>query len=176
MKDYKEEIFEILTDIIKDETIEGFKIYDICIDKEKLQYIDNNFVSYKILNNNILLRYFVMKKVDDAIEIRIINNDILKNIQEKFDNVKYKETEGYARISISDINEIKKISNEIKEIFKYLFLQYIQTEESFGCCSKYVQCSDNLACIQKDLRIRLGCLYKKNLENNRIFYGKNKNI
>ena len=48
--------------------------------------------------------------------------------------------------------------------------------QSFGCCDKYIQCSDALKCIHEDLLYSTSCMYRKNLENGKIFYGKNKNI
>lgn len=48
--------------------------------------------------------------------------------------------------------------------------------ETFGCCSRYVECSDAQKCIHPDLSIALSCQYRQNLLNGRIFYGKNKNI
>ena len=80
------------------------------------------------------------------------------------------------RININEINELIKISDEIQEIFKMLFIEYMAKEESFGCCSKYIECSDRKHCVQENIRFRFGCSYKKNLDNNKIFYGKNKNI
>jgi hypothetical protein len=45
--------------------------------------------------------------------------------------------------------------------------------ESFGCCSKYIECSDIRECLHKDDPEFSGCMYRKNLEAGRIFYGKN---
>ncbi len=45
----------------------------------------------------------------------------------------------------------------------------------FGCCDKFVQCSDAKKCVHSDLLYSTACMYRKNLENNKIFYGKNKN-
>ena len=46
--------------------------------------------------------------------------------------------------------------------------------ESFGCCSSYVDCSDNRSCIHAGNSEYEGCQYRKNLEIGQIFYGKNK--
>lgn len=51
-----------------------------------------------------------------------------------------------------------------------------QGGKAIGCCSRYVECSDAMKCIQKDDSISSVCYYKKNLESGRIFYGKNKTI
>lgn len=50
------------------------------------------------------------------------------------------------------------------------------TTFSFGCCNDFVICSDAGQCHKKDDPYYRGCLYRKNLEAGRVFYGKNKNI
>lgn len=46
----------------------------------------------------------------------------------------------------------------------------------FGCCNDFIGCSDALKCLKLDNPDYRGCLYRKNLESGRVFYGKNKNI
>lgn len=41
----------------------------------------------------------------------------------------------------------------------------------FGCCSRYRECSDARRCLAPD--IGHGCMYRRNLEAGRIFYGRN---
>lgn len=48
--------------------------------------------------------------------------------------------------------------------------------EMIGCCDMFIMCSDALSCLKSDDPHYNGCLYRKNLEAGRIFYGKNKNI
>jgi len=45
--------------------------------------------------------------------------------------------------------------------------------EVFGCCSSYVECSNDGKCLHPREEFYLGCQYRKNLEVGRIFYGKN---
>lgn len=177
-KNLNEQIFNVLKDIIKDTSIEGFNINNIILEKEKLSNCElKTGHSYKVFINNVLLKYTPMKKKNDTIEIRYLNNEMFLRVKEKFKNVSFnKEKDIYIKIDITSADELFKISEEIIEIYKFLFIQFITQKESFGCCSRYEQCSDNLKCIQEDLRIRLGCIYKTNLENKRIFYGKNKNV
>ena len=47
--------------------------------------------------------------------------------------------------------------------------------DSFGCCNDFIRCSDNLECLHKDNLDYVGCLYRRNLEAGKVFYGKNKN-
>jgi len=46
----------------------------------------------------------------------------------------------------------------------------------FGCCSLYVECSDEKECIRWRDEEYLGCAYRRNLEAGRIFYGRNATI
>lgn len=41
---------------------------------------------------------------------------------------------------------------------------------SFGCCSKYKECSNQRKCVHINTMYAKGCQYRKNLEKNRIFY------
>ena len=43
----------------------------------------------------------------------------------------------------------------------------------FGCCSLYVECSDEKECLRWRDEEYLGCAYRRNLEAGRIFYGRN---
>ncbi len=46
----------------------------------------------------------------------------------------------------------------------------------FGCCNDFIICSDALKCHKKADPFYRGCLYRKNLEAGRVFYGKNRNV
>jgi mRNA-degrading endonuclease HigB of HigAB toxin-antitoxin module len=43
--------------------------------------------------------------------------------------------------------------------------------ETFGCCSRYLECSNNRKCLYASDPDYAGCGYRKNLEVGRIFYG-----
>ena len=47
---------------------------------------------------------------------------------------------------------------------------------TFACCNDFERCSDAGKCLKTENRMYNGCLYRKNLEAGRIFYGKNKTI
>ena len=54
-------------------------------------------------------------------------------------------------------------------------LQHYEPSDRFGCCSKFVACSDAEKCLHANNFYARCCWYRKNLEAGRIFYGKNKN-
>ncbi|WP_024833808.1 hypothetical protein [Ruminiclostridium josui] len=47
---------------------------------------------------------------------------------------------------------------------------------SFDCCSSFMKCSDEWACVYADHPLFTGCTYRKKLESGICFYGKNQNI
>ena len=53
---------------------------------------------------------------------------------------------------------------------------YISKAGSFACCARYEECSDAKKCLHPNQLYSTACAYRKNLENNKIFYGKNNNI
>lgn len=67
-----------------------------------------------------------------------------------------------------------QVINNIKAIFEQCYMD--ESVESFGCCARYKECSDEIKCLHPDIKFAKGCIYKTHLENGRIFYGKNRNI
>lgn len=68
------------------------------------------------------------------------------------------------------------------EIYQFLYdtlfkaVKEFKPSERFGCCEKYVACSDARKCLHSNNFYARCCWYRQNLEAGRIFYGKNKNI
>ena len=71
------------------------------------------------------------------------------------------------KINFQDIKNSKQLlDKEITKLFSF---------ETLGCCSRYVECSDAKTCLHPDFLYASGaCMYKKNLDAGRIFYGKNR--
>ncbi|MCD8368587.1 MAG: hypothetical protein LUC48_11335 [Clostridiales bacterium] len=46
----------------------------------------------------------------------------------------------------------------------------------YGCCSRYLECSDAKRCVHPDIMFAVQCAYRKNLMAGHIFYGKNANV
>ncbi len=67
------------------------------------------------------------------------------------------------------------ISKFILPFLKYA-LEVYKPDKTFACCSRYVECSDAKKCLHPNPIYSKQCWYRDNLENNKIFYGKNKNI
>lgn len=77
-----------------------------------------------------------------------------------------------------DLSNENSLEDHIQLIFKgvdkYVYDNYVA--EAFGCCHRFIECSDAKACLHPDELHAKGCMYKTNLDEGRIFYGKNKNI
>jgi hypothetical protein len=80
----------------------------------------------------------------------------------------------FIRFHIRGLADVVKMRDLLLDIFE------TRREEAMGfqvgCCHLYLDCSDALECLNKNNFIRSNCLYKKNLEQGRIFYGKNRNL
>ncbi len=68
------------------------------------------------------------------------------------------------------LDHIKALKEKKRVIFRNL------TTDTFGCCNDFERCSDALQCLHPENRFYNGCMYRKNLEAGKVFYGKNKNV
>lgn len=87
------------------------------------------------------------------------------------------QSEDFIRIDLSQFWSIVNDSEfkiSFGKILDKIFVG-VFSFEAFGCCHKYEACSDAKKCLHQDLAYATACMYRKNLEQGRIFYGKNKN-
>jgi hypothetical protein len=79
----------------------------------------------------------------------------------------------WVEIRLKELAEISALEDAVGNIFEY---EIKRTHgDLFGCCSRYVQCSDSRKCAHEDFLLSLACQYRINLLEDRIFYGKNRN-
>lgn len=66
----------------------------------------------------------------------------------------------------------------VQEMLRTLFQECFnrQNVEALGCCNDHVCCLDAGHCLHEDDKFYLGCIYRTNLEEGRIFCGKNRNV
>lgn len=76
-------------------------------------------------------------------------------------------------ITVDDRPDIAAIFTNLMELKRKIFRNTIT--DTFGCCNDFVSCSDARRCLHAEDRFYNGCQYRTNLENGRIFYGKNAN-
>lgn len=129
---------------------------------------ENQDGSISIKAKSILVAKIKLSKRTAYIEVKskyekdFINFEVIRT---KNDN---------SRIKIDGIDEVLALSEQLSIVYMKVLSEL--GEESFGCCHRYVECSDALKCLHPDFLTSLACSYKKNLDKGRVFYGKNKNI
>ena len=74
----------------------------------------------------------------------------------------------------SDSSNLLLYLEKLKEMKNNIFRNL--NTDTFGCCNDFIHCSDALECLHQNDRFYNGCMYRKNLEAGKVFYGKNKNI
>ena len=118
--------------------------------------------------------YIFKSKTKKWYSIKIGNKTLLKvdvgksvTITDAVDdrNIRFETTE-VLKIVQNNINIIKNT---------YSVFMLESDDDMFGCCSSYMECSNQKRCI-KDNDFSRNCYYRKNIEMGKIFYGKNRNI
>ena len=67
------------------------------------------------------------------------------------------------------INDDKNGKEYIKNIAEYCLSIY-ESSSTFGCCSKYNECSKVKECVHENKLYSTGCMYRKKLEKNIIYF------
>lgn len=77
-----------------------------------------------------------------------------------------------------DFSNVEESTSSFERLLVALLASYkaAHPKDQFGCCHQYVECSDAGKCLHPDQIYSLSCQYRKNLENGKIFYGKNRNV
>lgn len=103
------------------------------------------------------------------IEFKICNLDwfVKHNIP-----IKQLKSYDYFRFMLEDFDMLEvQPKDEVAELVKDMVVNTMRFEP-FGCCGKYVECSVQKRCLHTDPLYLTACMYRKNLENGRIFYSK----
>lgn len=137
----------------------------------KSAVLSKNKTDYSIkFKGNIVLKF---KSVDtDCIYIK---NDFKDEVLKRYGHDTCQFTSAFIVLPVTAINDFdENFSDLLLLIVQKLLGHY--TADEFGCCSRYLDCSDAKQCVHPNHIESLGCAYKRNLEKGLIFYGKNKNI
>lgn len=114
------------------------------------------------------------------VKLSIFSDEVTLFYKTKFDLEKVLLPSS-AKIKILKTKQSATFDN-LEDLLNYLdvyirhCVDHYSSSASFGCCSKHIECSDALKCLHENKLYSTGCYYRKNLENGRIFYGKNRNI
>ena len=165
--------------------INSFKANNIYEEQKKCTYIFQKF--YDFISNQILIGFNIVGSIDSSSNFLY---DALKNEINKYFTNNMIDIVRIAKIYVPNLSEytipalcsyyrIPYDEKNICDIINQLYIilrEKIPAELEFGCCSRYIECSDNMYCNNPDRHIAKGCHYKKHLDKGQIFYGKNKNI
>lgn len=163
---------------------------------EKSLYLAQNVgrVTKKITSYSVCIYEPEYPKLPDR-KIDQTRNSIVLNIKEKgtalelivgkrqFDNLDF-DADLDARELKSDKSNIHVyIDNEDVDLIEFIKVNtiysvknYKSKASTFGCCSRFNECSDAKKCVHVNRLYSMACSYRKNLDAGRIFYGKNRNI
>lgn len=131
-------------------------------------YNNNQKYGFSVLFNSTLIVRF------NAIEYSVVVNKKYNKMVLEYhgENIKEVKSPQYSikATFTSQIDVVKFIEKIIVQ-----FVDDYSPTERFGCCHRYVECSDAGKCTAPDLFHAKGCFYRDNLEKGKIFYGKNAN-
>ena len=144
--------------------------YDAPIDSEILVFQEIlNCSSVYFLNKGLLFFQIRFRKKTKYL---LIPEEYENELPEDTMISKTKSDEGMIRITLEVPEDVLKYVPVLRSILKKLETRY----STFACCGRYEACSDALKCIHPDVKFALGCQYRHNLMNGRVFYGKNRNV
>lgn len=65
----------------------------------------------------------------------------------------------------------KTFEGWIIDLVRYRIKTFVSAADSFGCCSRFNECSDAKKCIHPNRLYSTACTYRRHLEAGEIFYG-----
>ncbi len=161
-----ERIREALLDIIHNPEYERF--LEVATNKDGTISIKAKSILVAKVKLTHRTRYFeVRTKNVDYFEKYISTNSI-------FSSCAITNLGEWSRITVKSVDEVLAFASLISIVYMLVLSEL--GGESFGCCARYVECSDAKECTNPDKMMSFACAYKRNLEAGRIFYGKNKTI
>lgn len=155
-------------------------IYDKSFDQIKLSRIKNSSGYDTIVISSEMTSY--RPKIDNVVIARIKDTGINQYISFKskykywFDERDiYTEStvsdQGYLRVSLIDFwYIINNYDTEFSGLISKICLDTMSFPK-FGCCHRYMKCSEKGKCVHDDLLYSTACEYRHNLESGKVFYG-----
>lgn len=145
-------------------------IYNAPADSNVLVFKElENCSSVYFLNSNMRLFQIRMRKKNKYL---LLPESCVAELPEGTVVERVKSEEGMIRVPLESPEDILRYASQLRSILDKTSRKY----HEFACCSRYEACSDAKTCIHPDVIFALGCQYRHNLMDGKIFYGKNKNI
>ncbi len=157
---------------------ENYKELVLVLNREKsVEKSINISLPYTIYRENIGNMLFARVKVEKEVKYISFKEKYRKGF-EKYGILTYeiKSEPDFFRIPLEEFPKIEELEDDpdFIKLISDIFLDALSLEP-FGCCHKYVACSDAKKCLHDDLIYATACMYRRNLEKGKIFYGENKN-
>lgn len=153
-------IYPELKDIIYNAPIDsGILIFQEIADCSSVYFLDSS---------EIFFRVRLRKKT----RYILFSEEFVDLLPPDTETIRTKSEAGMVRIPMQTYKDILKYVPALRGILERLCRRH----RDFGCCGRYEACSDAKACIHPDPKFALGCMYRQNLRDGKIFYGKNRNI
>lgn len=140
-------------------------------DYSTIFYVTNNSVFRSSYAHSITI--VIVKKKGKSLYVSF--SDKFKNLFDKA-NIQYSTIKSENTIRLDSLQLSAAVNNnDFSKIIEHIVLNSFNFT-TFGCCGKYIACSDAKKCLHDDyFYASAACEYKKHLESGNIFYGKNAN-
>ena len=154
----KNEITEELLKLLK----ENNRDTDFVVVKNNKEFDSVFFFDFKI---------FAIKEAKSSFFIlfNVNEKNLLSSVEDKL-----KVTKSSLNFEITNLDDLYLLKNFI--LNKYDYSDKATLGKGFGCCSRFLECSDNLSCVLDDKFRKRECAYNTNLSKGIVIYGNNRNI
>lgn len=127
---------------------------------------------FPVINKNVISRSMIILNfipVKPGITELIIKNKLISILP-------YPTSLNYKEVKSDKINQHLLMFNDdvnaleyIKSLIEYCLSIY-ESSVTFGCCSKYMECSKQKECLHENKLYSTGCMYRKKIENGVIYF------
>ena len=163
--------------VVRNNNAEKYRSISICTNEPPYPCLKEDLGKIFILTSLVLISRASTKKDFDKIEVFVRVDDLAKTDVPDSATVIEKYKDGDLLNYIVQFNETdNNIVEYVKQLAYHGVKGYKTKEAPFGCCSQFEVCSDAKECLHVNKLYATACKYRYNLENGKIFYGKNKNI
>lgn len=120
---------------------------------------------------NYKLFHFTIKKSDVYVCLNCDAQKLLDQNRVPYIKMKSKTDTFPLRISIDNFNMVNEYAGFWLALFDEKYLKC--SNNTYSCCSRWLECSNALTCVNPDKTDANACRYKRNLDKGLIFYGEN---
>jgi hypothetical protein len=129
-----------------------------------------SLTSSKVLNYKEHKSHYSILFVNTVI-MRILQNKLrleINPIYKKIFDISKTDSNGWLIIDLHTLDDFFQYSDN--------FVKILDSElnknhgDRFDCCSNYLECSKDKACVKNDFMFSLQCYYRTNIRQNKVFY------